>query len=117
MKTKSLMNSKYVFFALHVLVAACAYGWAYCEQQFLQIISDFACPGNAQLYGGLSQGMLAMALLLWGVLILMTCRQWKRIRHDHEGRSLLLFVLSSLAPPVYFLFIGSGFVSPSVNCL
>ncbi|WP_162042535.1 hypothetical protein [Undibacterium sp. YM2] len=111
------MNSKYVFFALHVLMAACAYGWASCERQFLQIISDFACPGNAQLYGGLSQGMLVMALLLWGVLILMTCRRWKRVRHDYEGSSLLLSVLSFLAPPVYFLFIGYGFVSPSVNCL
>jgi hypothetical protein len=117
MNTKSLMNSKYFFLALHVLMAACAYGWAYCEQQFLQIISDLVCTGNAQLYGGLSQGMLVMTLLLWGILILMTCRRWKRVHHDHEGRSLLLPVLSSLAPPVYFLFIGYGFVSPSVNCL
>ena len=61
------MNSKYICLPLHILMAACTYGWAYCEQQFLQIISDFACLGNAQLYGGLSLAMLAMALLLWGV--------------------------------------------------
>jgi len=105
------------FYVLHILTAICAYGWAYCTRQYLQIASDFACPGEAQLYDGLAKGILILALLLWFGLIFATFGRWKRVSDSHAGKPVLLLAMSSFAPPVYFLLAGHVFVYPSAYCV